>query len=81
MELDLDPDPNGLIRALIEMGAMVHKDGGGNIVAECTGITARNDGTVTVNGSSSSLRPKEGYGYDATQDSKGIVRFSLANDN
>ncbi len=73
-----EPDPNGLIAALLEMGAMIHKEKG-DIIAECSGITVWSDGTVSANGSL--VRPKEGYGYDVTQDSKGIVRFSLANDN
>ena len=71
-------DPNGLAAALLNMGARTHKEGE-DIVAEHPDITVWKDGTVICNGSS--VKPREGYGYNVTQHGEGITRFSPAIDN
>ena len=78
MKTEIEPDPNGLAAALLNMGAMIHKEKG-DIVAEHPNMAAWSDGTISCDGLlMNSIR---GYGYNAVQNSKGRVCFSPAIDN
>ncbi len=75
---EADLDPSGLIVALLNMGARIHGENK-DIIAEHSDISIWKDGTVICNGSS--VKPREGYGYNVTQDGEGIARFSPAISN